>query len=101
MFPQNNNFGFYPNQNFNQFKGIKKGINWSNLLSNTQKTLGIINQAIPVVYQIKPIVKNAKTLFKVAHEIKKPDIKNSGIKKTNQKSNLKTEINNNTPTFFQ
>ncbi len=49
-------------------KGINslKTINWGSLLEGTQKTLGVINQAIPVVYQMKPIVNNAKTLFKIA-----------------------------------
>ena len=46
-----------------------KSINWSGLLDGTQKTLGVINQAIPVVYQIKPIVNNARTLFKIAGAI--------------------------------
>lgn len=46
------------------FRSIK-GINWGNLLNNTQKTLGIINQAIPIAYQVKPIVNNAKTMFRV------------------------------------
>lgn len=51
----------------------KKGINWSTLLSNTQKTLGVINQTIPTINQIKPIVNNAKTMFKLMNELKKPD----------------------------
>ncbi len=42
-----------------------RNLNWANLLGNTQKTLGIINQAIPIVYQVKPIVNNAKTMFRV------------------------------------
>lgn len=56
-------------------KGLSglKAINWSSLLDGTQKTLGVINQAIPVVYQIKPIVNNAKTLFKIAGAIKSDD----------------------------
>lgn len=53
-------------------KGLSalKSINWSTLLDGTQKTLGVINQAIPVVYQIKPIVNNAKTLFRIAGSLK-------------------------------
>ena len=51
----------------------KSGINWSSLLNNTQKTLGIINQAIPAFYQIKPILGNMKTMFKVVNEINKGD----------------------------
>lgn len=56
--------------------GIKKGlfnlshINWGNLLSNTQKTLGIINQTIPIIYQIKPIFSNAKTMLRIASSLK-------------------------------
>ena len=43
-------------------KGLSslKTVNWGSLLEGTQKTLGVINQAIPVVYQIKPIINNAK-----------------------------------------
>ena len=46
------------------------GINWGTILSNTQKSLGIINQAIPIVYQVKPIISNAKTMFKLASAVK-------------------------------
>ncbi len=49
---------------FGLFSSIRN-INWGNLLNNTQKTLGIINQAIPIAYQVKPIVNNAKTMFRV------------------------------------
>ena len=52
---------------------MKKGINWNNILNNTQKTLGIINQAIPIVYQVKPLLSNARTLFKVANAINNND----------------------------
>ena len=47
----------------------KHRFNWSNILSNTQKTLGIINQAIPIVYQVRPLLNNARTLFKIAGAI--------------------------------
>ena len=67
----------------------KSGINWSSLLSNTQKTLGIINQAIPAFYQIKPIFSNMKTMFKIVSELNKDDSK---IKKTN---NITKSIRNN------
>ena len=62
----------YPYQNpsilasaFNALKGIK----WGTILDGTGKTLGVINQAIPIVYQVKPLFSNAKTLFKIANEI--------------------------------
>lgn len=74
----------------------KTGINWSSLLSNTQKTLGIINQAIPAFYQIKPIFSNMKTMFKVVNEINKDD--NKSKQKTNNSNNIKNDYysdNNN------
>ena len=39
----------------------------------SQKTLGIINQAIPIVYQVKPILTNARTMFKIADVMKQTD----------------------------
>jgi len=57
-----------PNYNINL---KKSGINWNNLLNNTQRTLNIVNQAIPVFYQFKPIWKNAKTLMRVYNEFNK------------------------------
>ena len=64
---------FYP-YNTNMLKkgfglGFKK-INWSNILNNTQKTLNVINQAIPVYYQVKPIWGNAKTMFRMVNALK-------------------------------
>ena len=55
-------------------KGISllKNVKWSSLLDGTSKTLGVINQAIPIVYQVKPFVNNAKTIFKIANEINTP-----------------------------
>ena len=47
----------------------KHRFNWNNILNNTQKTLGIINQAIPLIYQMGPVIKNARTLFKIAGAI--------------------------------
>ena len=78
----------------------KKTINWSGLLTNTQKTLNIVNQAIPIVYQIKPIVNNAKTMFRVANEFNKTD---SNIQNNNYNKNTYTNnnyIDDDGPNFF-
>ena len=72
----NNNF--FPYNNFGGNNPLRKGIgllsfksiNWSNILNNTQKTLNVINQAIPVYYQVKPIWSNAKTMFRMANALK-------------------------------
>lgn len=69
-----------------------KSIKWGELLDGTGKTLGVINQAIPVIYQVKPIVSNAKTLFKINSIINEPSTS------TNNKSN--TNTSNNSPIFY-
>ena len=56
-------------------------INWTNFLNNTQRTLGIINQAIPIVNQMRPLVSNARTLFKIAGAMREDS-------PTNNNSNL-------------
>ena len=87
-----------------------KGPNWSGILSNVQKTLGIVNQAIPMVKQVSPILNNAKTMFKIMNEFKKVDtpISNnteSVVKENNEfnEESNKQDINLNNynqPTFF-
>ena len=56
-----------------------RGINFGGVLNGTQKTLNIINQAIPLVKQVSPVVKNAKTMFRVMNEFKKTDISNKNF----------------------
>ena len=73
-----------------------KNIGWSNLLDGTQKTLGVINQAIPIVYQVKPVVSNMRSIFKIANAIKSPDNNQS----TNKSYNNTNNINTNTPIFY-
>lgn len=76
-------------------KGLSalKNIKWATLLDGTQKTLGVINQAIPIVYQVKPIVSNAKTLFKIANVMKEP------IQNKNEVKEIKKETNTS-PIFY-
>ncbi len=87
-------------------RGITSGINWGNILSNTQKGLGIINQAIPLVYQVKPIINNAKTMFKIADAIKDSNTNNNVVKEqknnNDEKNNSYTtnNYNENKPIFY-
>ena len=89
------------------FAGRAK-FNWSSILNNTQKTLNIINQAIPVMYQIKPIYNNAKTIFRVMGAVKGNDVKinSTNRNKEEQKVDLKVKSTSNpnikedVPTFF-
>lgn len=76
-----------------------KNIGWSNLLDGTQKTLGVINQAIPIVYQVKPVVSNMRSVFKIANAIKAPDRPNNTNYNTNNNMN-NNQSNLNRPVFY-
>ena len=71
-----------------------KNIKISSILDGTQKVLNIINQTIPIIYQIKPIYQNAKTAFKVVNALKED------TNKETKKENISTTISNNSPTYF-
>lgn len=69
------------------------GITLGGILNGTQKALNFANQAIPLVKQVKPMIGNAKTMFKVMNEFKrveKPKSQNNNI------SNINKATNNNT-----
>ena len=96
--------------------GALKTFSWSGLLNSASKTLGVINQAIPVVTQIKPIWNNAKTMFRVMKAVnsdsKSSSTTDSTTKETTNNTNNETTAikketttsNNNSndgsPTFF-
>ena len=44
------------------FQRLFGNLNFSSILSGTQKTLNIVNQGIPLIKQARPIIKNAKTI---------------------------------------
>lgn len=76
-------------------------ITFSNILNGASKTLGVINQAIPVFYQVKPIWNNARTMFKVVKGLKNVE----PIQKSTNNSQIKPSQNTkkeqtNAPTFF-
>lgn len=80
----------------------RSGINWGTLLSNTQKSLGIINQAIPIVYQVKPIINNAKTMFRIAGAVKDDNITNTtaNANTTTDTVNYNNIEDDNKPIFY-
>ena len=107
----NNPYNMYPyiNQGINMARGIptagaikaSKGgffkslsaIKWGSILNNTQKTLNVINQAIPVYYQIKPICSNIKSFGKIISIFNETDNSNS--------NNNNNQINNLNQNNFQ
>lgn len=96
----------------NASSGASK-LSFSTLLNGASKTLGVINQAIPVFYQVKPIWNNAKTMFRVAREISSSNSSSinsssNSNNASNNTANTNTETNinsqekesDNSPTFF-
>ena len=80
-------------------KNLFKGFSFNNFLTSTGKTLNVINQAIPIFYQVKPIVNNARTMLKVVGAVRGSDKKETTNKNNNANNVIKTvnnPINNNT-----
>ena len=75
-------------------------LNISSILSNTQKTLSVVNQAIPLYYQVKPVVKNLRTLGKIGKEFSEVNSNNNVIQKSkiNSKPIFDDVTNNDVPT---
>lgn len=72
----------------------------SSIINGTSKTLNFVNQAIPVVRQVSPMMKNLKTMFSVMNEFKKNDSTNNIQLETTNNNDTKEQNNNLGPTFF-
>ena len=81
------------------FKGLSN-IKWGNVLNNTQKTLNVINQAIPVYYQIKPIFSNVKSFGRLISAFNSEDTHKNNNKAIFNNNEIKKENSLNSPTFF-
>ncbi len=88
---------------------LLKKINLSSILSNAQKTLNVVNQAIPLYYQVKPVFKNLKTLGKIGKEFTKINTPTSNNVNNQNEAESKATIETNetnikddypNPTFF-
>jgi len=85
-----------------------RSFNWGGFINNASKTLGVINQTIPLVRQVGPMVNNVKSMLRVASifkdETDKPSRTSrsiSSISSMNQGSQSKqytgTSKNSSTP----
>ncbi len=100
------------------FSGLRS-FNWSGLLNNASKALGVVNQAIPVVKQVGPMMNNMKSMLKIASVFKDetdtrksaPSNNTSAPKQEENKTKETTDnsqdnnqsiikTNNNEPNFF-
>ena len=73
-----------------------RNITFSEILNGTQKALNFANQAIPLVKQVRPMIGNAKTMFKLMNEFKKVEKPNNNVLPNKTNSNTNTNnLNNN------
>ena len=86
--------GFRFKNGFSLFKNI----NWNGLLNGASKTLGVVNQTIPLVKRVGPMVNNVKSMFRLMTAFRDETVTNN---KTQEKtSNEDNNYYNNSPTFF-
>lgn len=76
------------------FSRLFNGLSFGKILNGTERALNFANQAIPLVKQVKPMIGNAKTMFKIMNEFKRSEtVKQNTINKNEN-------YNNNGPRFF-
>ena len=73
-------------------KGLLGKFSFSSLLNGASKTLNVVNQAIPIFYQVKPIINNAKTMFRIVGAVK--DDSTPTTKNTNNYQSMKQTSSN-------
>ena len=100
-----NNTYFPRNPNLFQRLGNSiKSINWTGMINNTSKTLGIINQSIPIVKQVGPMMNNMRSILRIASIFKdETDTQKSTTTKTNYSSSTSNNTNKDdtySPTYF-
>ena len=64
---------------------------WSTSLRNAQKTIYTINQIIPIVYQLKPVISNATQAFRIVKAVKQFDFDDIDEQITNPYSETNQE----------
>ena len=85
-----------------------KGINWSGMLGNASKALGVVNQAIPIVKEVGPMMNNMRSMLKIASVFKdetdgkQQETSKEKIISSSQatEKNTKNEVSNNSSTII-
>lgn len=89
------------------YPGNFNGLTFGKIIGGISKTLNIVNQAIPLYKQVRPLINNASSILSIFKEFNKPDTVTNSKEKSITISNalpLKTKmtsISPNNPTFFQ
>lgn len=84
----------------NGLSSILGNISFEKILSGLNKSLNIVNQAIPLYQQLKPIISNSKDILSIINTITNNDTKDESLV-NNENQTIKNVSNNNSPTFFQ
>lgn len=87
---------------------FSRNFNFSSILNGAQKALGLFNQALPLIKEVTPMMKNARTMFRVMNEFKKMDNPSLGGELNQPNKNVENKslkydnktLNTNGPTFF-
>lgn len=81
------------------------GLSLGKIVGGLSKTLNIVNQALPLYKQIRPIISNAGSILNIFREFNKPDVLVTAKKNDTPKSTVEAKIMKsnplNMPTFFQ
>ena len=90
------------------FGAVRSGITLSSVLGGISKGLGILNQAIPLYKEIKPMIESSRKVMSVLQELK---VNNTINNPSNNKTTIDIEENTNkkivnyesqsAPVFFQ
>lgn len=90
------------------FGTMRSGITLSSVLGGISKGLGILNQAIPLYREIKPMIESSRKVMSVLQELK---VNNTINNPSNNKTTIDIEENTNkkivnyesqsAPVFFQ
>lgn len=89
---------------FSRIGNTIRSVNWSGLLNGADRTLGLVNQTIPLVKEAKPMFSNMKSMVKLAKAFRNETapVRNNIVKNNviDSKQEVIHETNNNPARFF-
>ena len=77
-------------------KGLLSKFSFSGFLNGASKTLNVVNQAIPIFYQVRPMINNAKTMFKIIGAVQDNDSPRKAISSNANSNEVHPTINHTT-----
>lgn len=82
---------------------LKSTLSLGKVLSGISKGLNIVNQAIPIYKEVKPMIGNARKVMGILKEFSKDNVKVNDVKANKKEvTKITKSITSSTnPTFFQ